>query len=529
MSVTITLSDIGWSTPDGRPLFAHLNLSIGPGLTGLVGRNGAGKSTLLKLIVGELAPETGSISAPGRIGVLRQQVAPVPGQHIATLFGADAALALLRLAESGAADADELAQCDWLLESRIEAALARVRLDTPLETPLDQLSGGQRTRAALAALLFAEPAFLLLDEPTNHLDADGRAAIADMLRDWPQGGRHGALVASHDRALLERMDMIVELRAGTAAVYGGGWSFFRERRAEEMEAAGQTLADAGKQLAGAKRTAQQNAERQARRDGAGKRKGERGDIPAIAIGLRKNRAEGTAGHAARTAEARVSAAADALETARERIEIVQPLSVAMPSTGLSLTRRVVDLEGVSAGHAPGVPILRDIDFCVIGPDRVAITGPNGTGKSTLLALLAGKLPPFAGRAAVHVGAVLLDQEVSLLDPSLSIRDNFRARNPDATENEGRAALARFLFRGEAALQTVGTLSGGERLRAGLACVLGASPPPLLLLDEPGNHLDLDTLETVEEGLSGYDGALVVVSHDERFLEAIGIRRRYALG
>ncbi len=526
---TITLSNLSWSTPEGRRLFDGLNLSFGPGLCGLVGRNGAGKSTLLKLIAGELSPASGSVSVGGRIGLLRQQAEPLPGQRIATLFGADAALALLRLAESGEASADELAQCDWLLEGRIEAALARVRLDAPPETPLAQLSGGQRTRASIAALLFAEPDFLLLDEPTNHLDADGRAAIAELLEGWPQGNRRGALVARHDRALLERMDRIVELKAGGATAYGGGWSFYRERRAEEMAAAGQALADAEKQLSGARRTAQQNAEKQARRDGAGKRKGDRGDMPAIAIGLRKNRAEGTAGHSARVAEGRITAAGEALETARERIEVVQPLTVALPSTGLSATRRVVELEGMSAGYPPGPAILHDLDFTLIGPERVAVAGANGSGKSTLLALLAGQLAPLSGRAAVHVEAVLLDQEVSLLDPALSIRDNFRARNPRANENEGRAALARFMFRADAALQTVATLSGGERLRAGLACVLGHRPPPLLLLDEPSNHLDLAALEAVEQGLSGYDGALVVVSHDEAFLEAVGITRRLALG
>ena len=525
---TITLSNLGWSTPDGRRLFDGLNASFGPGLTGLVGRNGAGKSTLLKLMAGELSPASGSVTAIGRIRLLRQQAEPWPGQRIATLFDADAQLSLLRLAERGEATAAQLDHCDWLLEGRIEAALARVRLNAPAETPLDSLSGGQRTRASIAALLFTEPDILLLDEPTNHLDADGRAAIAELLEGWPQGNRRAAVIASHDRALLEQVGAIVELSNGGASAYGGGWSFYRERRAEALAAAGQAVADAGKQLAGARRIAQQNAEKQARRDGAGARRGERGDMPAIALGLRKNRAEGTAGHSARIAQSRIAAAGEALEVARERIEISQPLTLAMPSTGLSATRRVVELEGVSAGYLPGEAILNDVDFTLIGPERVALTGPNGSGKSTLLAVLAGKLAPVAGRACVHVEAVLLDQDVSLLDPAMSVRDNFRARHPDATENEARAALARFLFRGDAALQISGTLSGGERLRAGLACVLGLHPPPLLLLDEPSNHLDLHALEAVEQGLAAYDGALVVVSHDAAFLKALGMTRQFAL-
>jgi ATPase subunit of ABC transporter with duplicated ATPase domains len=161
-----------------------------------------------------------------------------------------------------------------------------------------------------------------------------------------------------------------------------------------------------------------------------------------------------------------------------------------------------------------------------GPERVAVTGPNGSGKTTLLALITGKLKPWTGTVRVTDSFALLDQQVSLLDPSLSIRDNFRRLNPQSDENSCRAALARFMFRADAALQVVSTLSGGQMLRAGLACVLGgAVPPDLLILDEPTNHLDIDSIEAVEAGLRAYDGALLVVSHDEAVLEAIGMTRR----
>ena len=186
------------------------------------------------------------------------------------------------------------------------------------------------------------------------------------------------------------------------------------------------------------------------------------------------------------------------------------------------------MEGVTAGYEPERPILRDFDFIITGPERVAITGPNGSGKTTLLALVSGGLKPWSGTVRV-VHFALLDQRVSLLDPSLSIRDNFRRINPDADENACRAALARFMFRADAALQIVSSLSGGQLLRAGLACVLGGLvPPSLLILDEPTNHLDIDSVSAVEAGLSAYDGALLVVSHDEVFLDNIGIERRLEL-
>ena len=157
-------------------------------------------------------------------------------------------------------------------------------------------------------------------------------------------------------------------------------------------------------------------------------------------------------------------------------------------------------------------------------------GPNGSGKTTLLALITGQLTSWEGTVRLATGFALLDQRVSLLDPSASIRDNFKRLNPQADENACRAALARFMFRADAALQTVSSLSGGQLLRAGLACVLGgATLPPLLILDEPTNHLDIDAIEAVEAGLRAYDGALLVVSHDEAFLQAIGITRRFDLG
>jgi ATPase subunit of ABC transporter with duplicated ATPase domains len=193
-------------------------------------------------------------------------------------------------------------------------------------------------------------------------------------------------------------------------------------------------------------------------------------------------------------------------------------------------QRVVVLDHITAGHAGRKPVLDGFSLNVTGPERIAITGANGIGKSTLLHVIAGTLPPLSGHIERRVDCALLDQRVDLLDPQSSIADNFSRLHPQATHNEVRAALARFRFRADLALQSAGSLSGGQLLRAGLACVLGgAALPPLLMLDEPTNHLDLDSITAIEQGLAGYDGALIVVSHDEPFLRAIGINREIRLG
>jgi ATPase subunit of ABC transporter with duplicated ATPase domains len=521
----ITVSNLSWALPDARPLFSDLNLTFTAERAGLVGRNGIGKTTLLKLIAGELTPASGGIAVSGRVAVLRQTLQIAPDEIIADLFGVRDALAVLRRAEEGAATAQELAEADWTLEARMAAALARVGLVADATTPLAALSGGQRTRAGLAPLVFGEPDFLLLDEPTNNLDREGRAAVIDLLANW----RAGAIVVSHDRELLDTMDAIVEMTSLGAQRYGGNWSAYRARKQIELAAAEHDLADAQKRVADVERSAQQAAERKARKDRAGRAKAMRGDLPRILLGAMKDRSEDTSGESARLAESQRADALESAQEARERIEILQALKLSLPRTHLPAGKVVLQLEDVTVGYEPGRPVLRGFSLSVVGPERVAITGANGSGKTTLLALIAGAMQPWSGAVRVLTPFALFDQDVSLLDPTLSVLDNFKRLNPEADENACRAALARFMFRADAALQIVGTLSGGETLRAGLACVVGGSaPPPLLILDEPTNHLDVSSIEAIESALGAYDGALLIVSHDEAFLDAVGVTRRVAL-
>jgi ATPase subunit of ABC transporter with duplicated ATPase domains len=525
MPAIITLSNVSWATPDGRELFPNLDLTFGAERAGLVGRNGVGKTTLLKLIAGDAQPRSGSVAVNGRVAVLRQTVQVAPDETIASLFGIVEPLAVLDRAACGEADARELATADWTLEERLVTVLAQLGLEANANTRLTELSGGQRTRAALAALVFAEPDFLILDEPTNNLDREGRAAVIDLLADW----RAGAIVVSHDRDLLDAMDAIVEMTSLGVRRYGGNWSAYREGKTLELAAAQHDLADAERRVSEGAETAQMMAERKARKDGVGKRKAARGGRPRILIGGMKRKAEETGGGIARLVERRHDKAAADAAAARARIEVLQPFAVTLASAELAAQKDVLELEDVTVGYAPGHPILKAFSFSITGPERIAVAGANGSGKTTLLLLISGVLQPWSGSVRVFTPFVMFDQHVGLLDPALSIRDNFRAQNPNADENACRAALARFMFRADAALQIVGTLSGGQMLRAGMACALGgASPPPLLILDEPTNHLDVESIEAIEAGLRAYDGALLIVSHDETFLSAVGITRRLTL-
>lgn len=526
MPASVTFASVTFKLPDNRALFSDLSFNLGPQRMGLAGRNGAGKSTLLRLISGALAPSSGQVRVRGTVGVLRQQFEPGPEETIASLFGAEAALARLRRIEAGEAGEQDLAAADWTLESRLSEALARAGLtDAGMDGQLRALSGGQRTRAGIAALIFAEPDFLLLDEPTNNLDRDGREAVTQLIAGW----RGGALVASHDRALLEHMDSILELTSLGLTRYGGGWSAYEAQKALELAAAEEALAVAERRVGETGEKAQAMAERKARRDRAGARKAGQGGAPKILLGAQKRRAEASTGALDRLADRQRLEAEAAAADARARIEVLQPFTISLAPAGLSSGRTVLTARDLSVGYAPADPVQTGLNVSITGPERIAITGPNGAGKSTLLRTLAGQLAPLAGEVKVRVAMACLDQDVTLLDPDETILDSFRRLNPSTDETGCRAALARFRFRAEAGLQVCGTLSGGERLRAGLAAVLGGpAPPQLLILDEPTNHLDIASLETVEAGLRAYDGALLVVSHDETFLERIGITRRVAL-
>ncbi|MEO1200841.1 MAG: ABC-F family ATP-binding cassette domain-containing protein [Pseudomonadota bacterium] len=522
MSAFLLAENLGYQTPDGRSLFTDLTLSFGAERTGLIGRNGVGKTTLLKLLLGEIQPLSGHVHRQGRIGVLRQEVRPPPGATAADQLGIADGLARLDRIAAGWASEDDLAQADWTLESRIEETLAATGLnELDLRQPLSALSGGEVTRLSLAGLLLDVPDMLVLDEPTNNLDAGARDLVARILGDW----RGGAIVISHDRALLRRMERIVELSSLGARMYGGNWDVYKVQKDHERETAERELANAERATKQLDRSLQQARERKQKRDASGKRsRASRSHGKSLYDG-RKERSESSHGRQRVIGDRLRQQTDENLAERRRAVERLRDLRVALPSTGLPAAKTILVFDHVDWQVPDGKIVLSDLSFTITGPERVAITGPNGAGKTTLIKLASGDLQPSTGAIRRFVVSAMLDQQAALLRPTETIVENFERLHPGEDRHAGRAVLARFLFRAEAAEVPVGQLSGGETLRAALACILGGpAPPQLLILDEPTNHLDLESIAAIEAALVDYDGALLVVSHDRDFLDAIGIER-----
>jgi ATPase subunit of ABC transporter with duplicated ATPase domains len=525
MSAFLTLDSIALATPDGATLAADLTLSFARERTGILGRNGAGKSTLLHVLAGRAMPAAGTLTRNGSVGLMDQSW-PDDRISAATALGIADALARLRRLEAGDGTPEDLAEADWALTERVDAALDAVGLDaTVLSRPVASFSGGERTRLAIARVQIAAPDLLLLDEPTNNLDAAGQALIGTLVRDW----RGGVVVAGHDRLLLDRMDRIVELSATGYTVFGGGWSAYRAARSAALARAEAQLEHAERDARQIEREVEQRRERKATRDRAGRMAQRKGSNSKLLLDAKKGQSERTTGRDNALAERLRDQADASLEAARVRIERLTPLRIELPSSGIHAGRQLVRFEGVDVVRG-GRNVLAALSFELRGAQRIALLGPNGAGKTTLLNLVAGVIAPSRGTVWIADKVVaMLDQHVGILDPAASVLDNLRRLHPDLSDHQAHEALARFAFRNRAADRIVATLSGGERLRAGLAVALsGSRPPQLLLLDEPTNHLDVESIEILEAALGQFDGALLVASHDRAFLGNIGLNGEIVL-
>jgi ATPase subunit of ABC transporter with duplicated ATPase domains len=496
-----------------RLLLADATFQISPGdKVGLVGRNGAGKTTLARVLAGEGLPAAGTVRRQGTIGYLPQDsragdLAGLAMDRVLSARGLDEVRSGMRSAERGMADPspdrrDAAVKRYALLEERLmvlggyaaesEAAAIATSLGLPervLGQPLHTLSGGQRRRVELARILFSGAQTLLLDEPTNHLDADSIGWLRDHLR----GFRGGLVVISHDAPLLEAVvGKVFHLDADRAVldIYNVGWRAYLAQRETDARRR--------------KREAQ-NAQRQA---------------AALQAQADKMRAKATKARAAQGMERRAQRLLAGV-TAERAPERVARLRFPVPAPCGKLPLAAVDLSK-SYGS---LEVFAGVDIAIDRGARIVVLGLNGAGKTTLLRLLAGLESPDTGQVTPGHGLRLgyYAQEHETLVAGQTVLENLRSAAPDLPEAELRRILGSFLFSGDAVDKPASVLSGGEKTRLALA-LLVVSGANVLLLDEPTNNLDPASRAEILAALRRYQGAIVLVTHDEGAVEALAPER-----
>ncbi len=537
MTATLVVKDVAGGYAH-RTLFENVNVTVSPGdVLGVVGANGAGKSTLMRILAGELSPLDGMVSrapADAFIGWLPQEHERVAGESVAAYIarrtGCAAATVAMeaaaeKLSESdAAADAYGTALDHWLatgaadLEERLPVVLADLALDVePDSTLMTGLSGGQAARVGLAALMLSRFDIVLLDEPTNDLDLDGLDRLEQFVRDL----RGGVVLVSHDREFLTRtVTRVLELdiAQNQTTVYGGGYQSYLEERAvarrhrrEEYE----EFADRKADLVARARTQREwssqgvrNAMRKAPDNDKNRRRAQTESSEKQAQKVRQM-------------ESRI-ARLEEVEEPRKEWSLQFSIGAAPRSSSVVAT---LDDAAVRQGDF----LFGPVSLQVSAGDRIGITGPNGAGKSTLLRLLLGRRAPDSGRSSMGVSVAIgeIDQARTEFSGPGRLVDRFEEHVPDWPTADVRTLLAKFGLRADHVEREVDDLSPGERTRAGMA-LLQARGTNVLVLDEPTNHLDLPAIEQLEQALDGYDGTLLLVTHDRRMLQNVRLDRHWTV-
>ena len=490
----ISIQQISYIHPDKEVLFSDLNFAISKGQKlGLVGNNGCGKSTLLQIIAGQLAPSSGVIVRPDDLYYIPQHFGQYDSLTIAQALQIDHKQKALHAILAGDASIENFSilNDDWNIEERSVAALDSWGLGQfPLSYPMNLLSGGEKTRVFLAGMDIHNPSVILMDEPTNHLDSSGRQRLYDWVEKW----RSTLLVVSHDRTLLNLLPEICELEKHQISYYGGNYEFYKEQKTLMQEALQQRIEEKEKAL----RTAQSKSE--------------------------KSTAKLTGAH-----QEKAEKLTDERNQLRSSLSPTAALKTDFNNSGLHTGKILVTAEEINFGYHPDQPQLwqAPLSFQLKSGDRLRIEGGNGSGKTTLLKIITGQLQPLKGTLIqANFTYVYLNQEYSIINDRNSILEQayaFNGRN--LPEHEIKIILNRYLFPASEWDKSCRKLSGGEKMRLAFCCLMiSNNMPDMFILDEPTNNLDIQSIEIITATIKNYAGTVIAISHDNYFIQEIGVEQ-----
>lgn len=565
--MSISIQQISYIHPDKEVLFSDLNFAISKGQKlGLVGNNGCGKSTLLQIIAGQLSPSSGVIVRPDDLYYIPQHFGQYDSLTIAQALRIERKQQALHAILSGDASNENfvILDDDWNIEERSIAALDLWGLGQfTLSYPMNLLSGGEKTRVFLAGMDIHHPSVVLMDEPTNHLDSSGR----QRLYDWVEKCRSTLLVVSHDRTLLNLLPEICELEKHQINYYGGNYEFYKEQKTLMQEALQQRIEEKEKALRIARKVARETVERRDKQNVRGEKNNIKKGVPRIVLNALQGKSEKSTSKLNSTHQEKAEKLTSERNQLRSSLSPTDTLKTDFNSSSLHTGKILVTAKEINFGYHPNSinshiqmnneanladtgnhssPDSNDIQdnsdfkqqlwqtpisFQLKSGDRLRIEGANGSGKTTLLKLITGQLQPQEGNLTrMEFTYVYLNQEYSIIDDRNSILEQAYAfNNRNLPEHEIKIILNRYLFPASEWDKSCRKLSGGEKMRLAFCCLMiSNNTPDMFILDEPTNNLDIQSIEIITATIKNYTGTVIAISHDDYFIQEIGIEQRILL-
>lgn len=527
----LILKEVSYLHPDHSILFEHINLTIAAReKIALIGNNGSGKSTLLQLIAGKRKPHSGDIILSDQLYYVPQIFGQLDQQTVAEVLGIDMKITALHAILDGATTEDNFHKLadDWTIEERCAEAFQYWELShIDMHQKLGSLSGGQKTKVLLAGIQIHDPAIVLLDEPSNHLDANTRRLLYDFIENTAKA----LIIVSHDRQLLNLLPNTAELTNTGLQLYGGNYDFFQTQKNIEKEALSQNIQDREKALRKAKEIEREALERKQKLDARGKKKQEGAGVARIMMNTLRNNAESSTAKMRNAHSEKIGNIADELKDLRANIAAIDKMNFGLGNASLHKGKVLFVAHDINVVNNDHRLWKHDFSLQVNSGERIAIKGNNGSGKTTLIRMILKQLPPSIGQLdAADIKYIYIDQDYTQVNNQLSIYEYAQTFNHTGLEeHEIKIRLHRFLFTKNDWDKKCSHLSGGERMRLMLCCLtIDEQAPDLIVLDEPTNNLDIQNIEILTMALQAYQGTLLVISHDQAFLEQLTIQRTIEL-
>lgn len=523
----LILQNLTYTHPNKDLLFDNIYLTVNQqDKIALIGNNGAGKSTLLKIMAGILQPSGGAIHTNAVPYYIPQLFGQFNDITIAQALQIEDKLKALQEILDGKVTEENLTVLndDWGIEERCGDALNHWGLgNLNLTQKMSTLSGGQKTKVFLAGIAIHHPEIVLLDEPSNHLDKAGR----QLLYQFIQETSCTLIVVSHDRKLLNLLDTVCELSKRGITVYGGNYEFYVAQKEIEGNALDQDIRSKEKALRKARETERETAEKQQKLDARGKKKQEKAGLPTISMNTFRNNAEKSTARMKGVHAEKVDSISQGLNELRKELPDMDKMKLGFDNSTLHKGKILFTAKDINYSYGKRTLWQEALNLQITSGERIALKGLNGAGKTTLINIILGRMEPGSGTVSrADNNTAYIDQDYSLINNNINVYEQAQQFNLSGLqEHEIKIRLTRFLFTKDYWDKPCHALSGGEKMRLMLCCLtISDRTPDIIVLDEPTNNLDIQNIEILTAAVNEYKGTLIVVSHDEYFLEEINVER-----